>query len=36
MHKEDPALSAVLHEWIARTLAERLSENNRLIELFME
>ena len=36
MHKEDPALAAVLHEWIARTLAERLAENNRLIELFME
>lgn len=36
MHTEDPALAAVLHEWIARTLAERLAENNRLIELFME
>lgn len=36
MQKEDPALAAVLHEWIARTLAERLAENNRLIELFME
>jgi SulP family sulfate permease len=36
MQKEDPALAAVLHEWIARTLAERLAENNRLIELFMD
>lgn len=36
MHTEAPALAAVLHEWIARTLAERLAENNRLIELFME
>lgn len=34
MQKEDPALAALLHEWIARTLAERLAENNRLIELF--
>jgi len=36
MQKEDPALAAVLHEWIARTLAERLAENNRLIEVFMD
>jgi SulP family sulfate permease len=36
MQKEDPALAALLHEWIARTLAERLAENNRLIELFMD
>lgn len=36
MQKEDLALAAVLHEWIARTLAERLAENNRLIELFMD
>lgn len=31
MQKEDPALAFVFHEWIALTLAERLSENNRLI-----
>jgi SulP family sulfate permease len=36
MHAEDPALAAVLHEWIARTLAERLAENNRLIEVFLD
>ncbi|MBI3166857.1 MAG: SLC26A/SulP transporter family protein, partial [Chloroflexi bacterium] len=36
MQKEDPALAALLHEWIARTLAERLAENNRLIEVFMD
>jgi sulfate permease, SulP family len=36
MQKEDPALAAVLHEWIARTMAERLAENNRLIELLMD
>lgn len=36
MHKEDPSLAALLHEWIARTLAERLAENNRLIEVFMD
>ena len=34
MQKEDAALAALLHEWIARSLAERLAENNRLIELF--
>lgn len=36
MQKEDPALAALLHEWIARTLAERLAENNRLIELLFD
>lgn len=36
MHKEDPALAALLHEWIARTLAGRLAENNRLVELFFD
>jgi SulP family sulfate permease len=36
IQKEDPALAALLHEWIAQTLAERLSENNRLIEIFMD
>jgi SulP family sulfate permease len=36
MQNEDPALAAVLHEWIARTLAQRLAENNRLIEVFLD
>jgi SulP family sulfate permease len=36
MQKEDPALAALLHEWTARTLAERLAENNRLIEVFLD
>lgn len=36
MQNEDPALAALLHEWIARTLAERLAENNRLVELFFD
>lgn len=36
MQKEDPSLAAILHEWIARTLAERLAENNRLIEVFLD
>ncbi|MBL8063518.1 MAG: SLC26A/SulP transporter family protein [Anaerolineales bacterium] len=36
MQKDDPALAVLLHEWIARTLAERLAENNRLIELFFD
>ncbi len=33
IQKEDPALAALLHEWLGRMLAERLAENNRLIEL---
>jgi SulP family sulfate permease len=36
MHKEDPALASVMHEWIARSLAERLAENNQMIEVFMD
>lgn len=36
MQKEDPALAALLHEWVARILAERLAENNRLIEVFLD
>jgi len=36
MRKEDPALAALLHEWIARTLAERLAENNLLIKAFLD
>jgi SulP family sulfate permease len=36
MQKEDPALAALLHEWLARNMAERLAENNRLIELLFD
>lgn len=36
MEKESPALAAVLHEWLARILAERLRENNNMIESLLE
>ncbi len=35
MRAEDPEVAALLHEWIARLLAERLAENNRTIEALM-
>jgi sulfate permease, SulP family len=36
MRKEEPQLAALLHEWIARLLAERLAANNRTIEALMD
>ena len=36
MREQDPELAALLHEWIARLLAERLTENNRTIEALMD
>lgn len=36
MRAEDPEVAALLHEWIARLLAERLAENNKTIEALME
>lgn len=36
MRTEEPALAAILHEWIARLLAERLAANNRTIEALMD
>jgi SulP family sulfate permease len=36
MRAQDPEVAALLHEWIARLLAERLAENNRTIEALME
>jgi len=36
MRKEDPEVAAVLHEWIARLLAERVAANNRTIEALMD
>ncbi|MGE5073999.1 MAG: cyclic nucleotide-binding domain-containing protein, partial [Anaerolineae bacterium] len=36
MGTEDPEVAALLHEWIARLLAERLSENNKTIEALMD
>jgi SulP family sulfate permease len=36
MRAEDPEAAALLHEWIARLLAERLTENNRTIQALMD
>ena len=36
MRKQDPEVAALLHEWIARQLAERLAANNRTIEALMD
>ena len=36
MRRQDPQLAALLHEWIARLLAERLAANNRTIEALMD
>jgi SulP family sulfate permease len=36
MRGEDPEAAALLHEWIARLLAERLAQNNRTIEALLD
>jgi len=36
MKKNDPELAAMLHQWIAKLLAERLAENNRTIEALLD
>jgi len=36
MEKKDPEVAALLHQWIASLLAERLAENNRTIEALLE
>ena len=36
METEDPQAAAALHEWVARLLAERLSDNNRAIEALLD
>jgi hypothetical protein len=36
MRKQDPEVAALLHEWIARFLAERLAANNHTIEALMD
>jgi SulP family sulfate permease len=35
MEKDDPELAAALHQWMARMLAERLSDNNRTLEALL-
>jgi len=36
MEAEDPQAAAALHEWVARLLAERLSDNNHAIEALLD
>jgi SulP family sulfate permease len=36
MREKDPEVAAHLHEWIARLLAERVTNNNRTIEALMD
>jgi SulP family sulfate permease len=36
IQKEDPALAALLHEWLGHLLAERLVDNNRMIESLLD
>jgi SulP family sulfate permease len=36
IQREDPALAALLHEWLGRLLAERLADDSRTIELLMD
>jgi SulP family sulfate permease len=36
MGTKEPEIAALLHEWIARLLAERIADNNRMFEALME
>ncbi len=36
MQEQDPEIAALFHEWIVRLLAERIIDNNRIIEALME
>jgi SulP family sulfate permease len=36
IQQEDPAIAALLHEWLGRLLAERLADNNRMVELLLD
>jgi sulfate permease, SulP family len=36
IQREDPALAALLHEWLGRLLAERLADTTHTIELLMD
>lgn len=36
MERKDPGLAALLHQWIASLLAERLADNNRTIEALLD
>ena len=36
MRQNDPEVAALFHEWIARLLAERVADNNRMFEALMD
>ena len=36
METQDPDVASALHEWIARLLAERMTDNNRAIEALLD
>ncbi|HSL46905.1 MAG TPA: SulP family inorganic anion transporter [Anaerolineales bacterium] len=36
MREKDPEIAALFHEWIARLLAERIADNNRMFEALMD
>lgn len=36
MRAKDPQIAALFHEWIARLLAERIADNNRMFEALMD
>jgi SulP family sulfate permease len=36
MRAKDPEIAALFHEWIARLLAERVADNNRMFEALMD
>ncbi|HSL31379.1 MAG TPA: SulP family inorganic anion transporter [Anaerolineales bacterium] len=36
MRENDPEIAAFFHEWIARLLAERVADNNRMFEALMD
>ncbi len=36
MRAQDPEVAALLHEWIARLLAERLADNSRTVEALLD
>jgi hypothetical protein len=36
MREQDPEVAALLHEWIARLLAERLTATDRTIQALLD
>jgi len=36
METENPDVASALHEWIARLLAERMTDNNHAIEALLD